>query len=514
MNKSTHNFWFSYGLLIFIVAIKFVLQFYLVNPVYELHRDEFLHLGQADHLAWGYISVPPFTSWISKIIFLLGGGIFWVRFFPALFGALTVVVVWQIAETLQGKTASKVLAASAALFSPLVRLNILYQPNSFDILAWTLIFYFLIRFIQTEKISWLFCLTGITSLGFYNKYNVVFLLTGILVGLVLSYRKIFSNPFLWKAFGLLIIFILPNIVWQITHHFPVLEHMKALKASQLVNNSYGGFMRGQLMFFLGSLPLTIAALVGFVKFPEFKKLRFTGITFITTLSIFALLKAKDYYAVGLYPALFAFGSVYLEKALVPKIRLIVLPFLLIANLFIFVSTAKIIYPLMSPEEMEANRESLEKFGVLRWEDGKNHHLPQDFADMIGWRELAEKSLAAYQTIPQNELDSTLVFCDNYGQTGALNHFNRGKMKEAYSFNTDYIYWLPPMKKIKNILLIGEVPDPKIINLFSGFTPMGEVKNENSREKGTAIFLLTDSKPGFTERFFDIAQKRKVNFEIF
>ena len=152
--------------------------------------------------------------------------------------------------------------------------------------------------------------------------------------------------------------------------------------------------------------------------------------------------------------------------------------------------------------------------MLRWEDGKNHHLPQDFADMIGWREMAEKALAAYRTIPKNELDSTLVFCDNYGQTGALNYFNRGKMKEAYSFNTDYVYWLPTMKKIKNILLVGEVPDQKIINMFSGFIKMGVVENENAREKGTAIFLLSVSKPGFTEGFYKMAEKKKNNFEIF
>jgi hypothetical protein len=26
--------------------------------------------------------------------------------------------------------------------------------------------------------------------------------------------------------------------------------------------------------------------------------------------------------------------------------------------------------------------------MLRWEDGKNHNLPQDFAEMPGWKEMA------------------------------------------------------------------------------------------------------------------------------
>ena len=56
--------------LIGFIIVKFVLQFVLISPEYELQRDEFLHLDQAHHLAWGYISVPPVTSWISSIIVL------------------------------------------------------------------------------------------------------------------------------------------------------------------------------------------------------------------------------------------------------------------------------------------------------------------------------------------------------------------------------------------------------------------------------------------------------------
>ncbi len=73
------------GILLVFIAVKFVLQYVLINPAYELQRDEYLHLDLGKHLATGYISVPPFTSWISYLIQLLGNGVFWVKFFPALF---------------------------------------------------------------------------------------------------------------------------------------------------------------------------------------------------------------------------------------------------------------------------------------------------------------------------------------------------------------------------------------------------------------------------------------------
>ena len=86
-----------------LILIKFILQYSVIAPVYELHRDEFLHLDQGRHIGWGFVSVPPLTSWFAWIIFRLGGGEFWVKFFPALFGAFTMVFTWKIVEELKGE---------------------------------------------------------------------------------------------------------------------------------------------------------------------------------------------------------------------------------------------------------------------------------------------------------------------------------------------------------------------------------------------------------------------------
>lgn len=58
------------------IVLKFLLQYILISPEYDLQRDEYLHLDLGHHLAWGYLSVPPLTSWISKIIYLLGNSVF------------------------------------------------------------------------------------------------------------------------------------------------------------------------------------------------------------------------------------------------------------------------------------------------------------------------------------------------------------------------------------------------------------------------------------------------------
>ncbi|MTK54023.1 hypothetical protein [Paludibacter sp.] len=177
-------------------------------------------------------------------------------------------------------------------------------------------------------------------------------------------------------------------------------------------------------------------------------------------------------------------------------------------------TYNIIYPVMSPEQISAHPDAFEKFGMLRWEDGKNHQLPQDFADMVGWQDMANKALMAYKTIPVNEQESTLIFCDNYGQAGALNYYNRGKMKEAYSFNTDYIFWLPKMKNIKNIILIGNLPNKDVLSQFETVQQTGTIENQYAREKGTCVFILRNGKPEWTSMFYKLAKNRILANDIF
>jgi len=72
--------------------------------------------------------------------------------------------------------------------------------------------------------------------------------------------------------------------------------------------------------------------------------------------------------------------------------LIALPLLIAFNLGIFLITLKVVYPIYAPAEIRQNSKAFEKLGLLRWEDGKNHNLPQDFADMLGWHEMADNHL--------------------------------------------------------------------------------------------------------------------------
>jgi Dolichyl-phosphate-mannose-protein mannosyltransferase len=480
-------------ILIGFILVKFLLQYAIVSPEYELHRDEFLHLDQANHLAWGYLSVPPFTSWLSCIILFFGDSIFWVRFFPALFGALTILVVWKAIEALNGNLFALMLGATCVLFSVLLRLNILYQPNSFDVLGWTTFYYILIRYISTQHTKWLFAAALVFAVSFLNKYNVGFLLIGLLPALLVTeHRNIFGKKQFYVAFLLALLLMLPNVIWQYNNHFPVITHLKELAATQLINVKRWDFLKNQLLFFSAALPVIIAALYALLFYPPFKKYRVFCWSIVFTLLIFIYLKAKSYYAIGLYPVYIAFGSVFISAILNTGFKKYLRYVILALPLVFFIFTFRLMFPVNSPAYISEHAAPFKALGLLRWEDGKDHILPQDFADMLGWKELAQKVDSIYATLPDTA--QTMVLCDNYGQAGAINYYAKNKKIKAVSFSADYINWFRLDKKTDNLVRVksaeGKEEELKETGpFFDTSVTADSVTNIFAREYGTAIFVF-------------------------
>src|SRR6185312_14618952 len=92
-----------------LAAIKFILPFLLQSSYYSLQRDEFLYLAEGHHMAWGYMEVPPLLSVFAWLTNIFGAGMFWVKLWPSLFGALTYLMVGKIILSFNGKWLALVL---------------------------------------------------------------------------------------------------------------------------------------------------------------------------------------------------------------------------------------------------------------------------------------------------------------------------------------------------------------------------------------------------------------------
>ncbi len=506
--------WVSQGklYLFLFILLKFALQYLVVHTDFDLQRDEFLHLDQADHLALGYLSVPPVTSWISVLIRGLGNGEFWVRFFPALIGVVTIWVVWDLVNKLGGSLFAQSLAAVALLCSALIRMNILFQPNSVDILCWTLVFYTLVRFFQTDNTKWLYFFALSFAFGFLNKYSILFLAMGLFPALLLTpNRVLFQKKHFYFALLLAAALVTPNLIWQWQNGFPVLTHMNLLSKTQLVNNSRSGFLIEQLLFFYPSIFIWISGLIALWISKRFKDFSFIPWTFLFTLGIFTFFQAKAYYAIGLYPILIGFGAVWISGFIEMNWKRKLRPVLLLLPPALFLPALPLIHPFYSPKRIQENPPAYSLLGLNRWEDGKEHPIPQDFADMLGWSELAHLVDSAYLMMPKER--RTLIICDNYGQAGGINYYSEIPELEALTMNADYLYWFDLEEKVDHLILVREWDEPitdRERNFFEESREIGKITHPLAREKGTTVYFLKGAKADINEILkAEVAEEKKV-----
>ncbi len=482
------------------MAAKLLLQQFLIHDSFDLHRDEYLHLDQAHHLAWGYASVPPATSWISWIIWQLGNSEFWVKFFPALFGALSIVLVIHTTRILGGALFAQILVAVTLFFSGLLRMNILYQPNSLDVLCWTALFFGCVQYIRTEKSKWLYFLCVSLAIGILNKYSIIFLALSLFPLLIILKRKtLVNNAHSYIATVLLVLLIAPNMYWQWQHDFPVLKHMQELRDTQLHLIRTNDFLTDQLYFFPGGLLVLLAAIISLITYPPFKPFRILLASFIITLLLFIYFKGKSYYVFGLYPIFFAFGATWLEKLLQPGWRKWLRYGLLLIPVLVFIPMWKKSFPNRNAETLVAYDLKAHGAPSHRWEDDKKYALSQDFADMLGWKELTTKTDLLISQIPDSA--GLILLADNYGEAGAFNFYTKQKQIRAYSFNADYFLWMKEYLKkdtlpLTDIIWIQQADNnsgEQIYNYFGNVNIFDSISAKWAREKGTKIIHLSKAR---------------------
>jgi hypothetical protein len=465
------------------------------------HRDELLYLAVGRHPAAGYWSNPPFIGIVSYFLQLLPGKtLFILRLFPALAGALLIIITGLMTRELGGKTYAQVLACiSLAISIIFMRVFSMFQPVCFDMLFWSIILYTFLRFLNTEKPVYLILLGVAFGFGFLNKYMVIFLAAGLAIAVIpTSYRKLWINKYAWLAILIALLLFLPNIIWQYTHGFPVLHHMRELKETQLVNVRRINIILDQILMFTISSLVWVAGLIWLIRSADSKKFRVFGYAYLAILLIFILLRGKSYYMAGMYPILFAAGGVSWEMSLKRSASRIFLV------LFIILLTIPILpgaIPYMSAPRLVSYFSGIPpKMGgeaLVRWEDGKMHPLPQDYADMLGWDELGGIVVKACDTIKDKK--RLMIYCENYGQAGAVDYFGRGhNLPEAISFADAYRLWVPDTisKSIDVFLYVNDELGADVDSLFSNITVAGSIKNPYAREKGTTVYICRGPRGDF------------------
>ncbi|TAM99775.1 MAG: glycosyltransferase family 39 protein [Chitinophagaceae bacterium] len=483
------------GLIILMSLFLLILHLAAINPAWELHRDEYLYLAQGNHLAWGYLAVPPTIAFFGFICKLFGYSVFIIRLFPALFGALTVYMIGRIVIEMKGGLFAQFIACLSYITAGYLRLNLLFQPNSMDVLYFTICVYFTVRYIHTSSSRYIIYCGILIGLGLLNKYTMALFPIGMLIGLLLTpHRKLFKEKKLYVALLIAFIIFLPNLLWEYFHHFPILIQVHTLQGQQLKHLDTATFIKGQLVNCFPSLFVWVAGLIFYLFAKSGKPYRIFGWIYLTIIVVLVLSNGKDYYALGAYPMLMASGGVFLEK-LTHKIILkwSVRPIMTAVMLWLAIPMLLICIPIFSPAKMAKYCAKYKSLGVLRWEDGQNHALPMDFADMLGWKEMTNKVVDAYNSLDAAQKAHTIIFCDNYGEAGAVSFYGRkDSLPPVQCKEASFIFWNPMSQRFDNVIVVtndtSDLHKPLLTENFKQVTEVGSITDTLAREQGTIILL--------------------------
>ncbi len=469
----------------------------------EYHRDELLYFSLGMHPDFGYATVPPLIGWIAWLMQnIFGYSVFAVRLFPALIGGAMVFIVSDLAKEMGGDKYARILASAGIIIAPFgLRTFFLFMPVHLDMLFWTLTFYLIVKYINSENPKYLLWIGLTAGLSLLNKYLIGLLFLIILAAVLFTrHREIFRKKMFWLGIGAGAVIFSPNLIWQIVHGLPVINHLSELAETQLVNVNRSAFLVDQLISPGASSFLTLAGLFYILFNKRQKEIRFLGIVVLAVIISLMLMKGKSYYTQGVFPFLISAGAVYFgsvlhkwySRALFTVLLITITLFILPFGIPVFKTAGLIKY--------FDTVESKYGFGLGRtFEDGSKHSLPQDYADMLGWEELTSLVNKAWQMIPDKK--AAFIYGENYGQAGAITVIGKKyDLPEAVSFNESFLYWAPGRfdPDINSVVYINDEAGDDVKSLFREMTLIGRISNPDAREYGTGVFLFNDPVTSFNE----------------
>ena len=444
------------AILIYLSLFKLILLIIFAGN-YGLFRDEYYYIATSRHLALGYVDLQPLSAFIlaiSRILF--GDSIFGIRIFSYIAGSAIVFISGLIAREMNGSKFAQIFTAFLVIFSGVILgVSSYFSMNSFDILLSALMFYFLVRLINTSNPKLWLVIGLLFGIGLQNKLTFLFLGFGLAVGLVLTKnRNQLKSKELWIGAAIALIIFLPNIIWQIANNYPTLEFMRNAAEYKNKPMGIGEFALGSLMelnpvFIL--FPFTAVYFLFFNK--EGKVYNIIGWIFVSVFLVFAFDNGKPYYMGVLFPVILAAGVVgadyLIEKYLRNFVRLILL---CIIVPFVFF-TAPFSIPVLNADTFIRYSETL----GIKPESGERAELgllPQFYADRFGWEDMVKQVAKAYNQLTPEEKKEALIFGQNYGEAGAVNFYRKKyNLPPAISSHNNYWIWGYPKDYNGKVLIV-------------------------------------------------------------
>ncbi len=432
---------------------------------YSYFRDELYYVACSNHLAAGYVDQPPFASYILFIsIKLFGDSLFALRFLPALISSVTVFFTGLITRKLNGSYFAIFLACLSITLAPqFLGSNTYYSMNTFDWLFWTVAAYIVILIVHKDPTGkknnyklWIW-LGIVLGLGLLNKIDLLWFGAGLFIGLILTpQRKYLKTK--WPYVAGIIAFILfsPYIIWNITHSYATLEFMRRAASIKYSSQNPATFIQDMILSMNPfSLPIWIAGIYFFFFSKEGKVFKIVGYIFLVSFLILIInWHSKAEYIAPAFPMLFAAGGVMFEKIIQSK-NFVWIKFALPTIIFL---TGVMLMPLALPILPVENFIKYSKTLGLQPSTAEAQHLenlPQFYADMFGWENMASTVSKVYSSLSPEEQKRTVVYAQNYGEAGAIDFYQKDfSLPRVVCGHNNYWFWGPGDTTFTTVIVIG------------------------------------------------------------
>ncbi|MDT2007085.1 glycosyltransferase family 39 protein [Rhodococcus opacus] len=447
---------------------------------YGYHRDELYFLRAGRELAFGYVDQPPLTPLLARVALeAFGDSLVGLRLFASVAAGLVVLCTGLLAREFGGGRAAQLFSAACMGVSAyLIAVGHLLSTSTFDLLAWTVLSWLVVRALRQGGAQWL--LAGVTAgVGLQNKTLVAFLLGAILIGLVTAGpRAPLRTPWPWAAAAVAVLLWLPAVIWQAAHGWPQLE-MSAAIASGSSGTSAPRWLFLPYQLVLVNPLLVPVWVVGLWRLARTPMFRAFAVAYAVLAVVFLLTTAKPYYLAGLFPVLLAAGAgpvLDWARRGATRIRTVLLAAVLVVSA---VNSAALFLPLIPVDDL--------------------HETPvvavnYDAGETIGWPRFAQTIADAHAALPSSERRDAVVLAGNYGEAGAVDRYGPELgLPPVFSGHNSYWSWGPPPEQSGPVIAVGFGAE-ELRRWFGSVEPAGRIDNGvrlDNDEQGETVWICRD-----------------------
>jgi hypothetical protein len=412
-------------------------------PGYGVFRDELYYMACGRRPSWGYVDHPPVVGWIAWLVAQVAGeSHLALRVVAALAVAATAWLAGRIAAALGGGPYAQALAGIATGLAPVIlSLASVYSMNALDLLLWAVAFRILVAVLSGGSARLWLAFGAVAGFGLLNKISLLYLGFGLVVGLVVARRwDVFRSRFFWASGLLAFVVFLPHLLWQHAHDWPTLEFMANARQKKMAPLSPSGFLVETLLDTAPAAWLYLLGAAWLVLARRARPWRPLGVAFLVVVAVLVTGGGKPYYLAAGYSLVMAAGATAAESWTAGRRRL--RRPLLAVTVVVAVALAPMGRAILPVEAYVRYAEAL---GV-KPATGERHalgRLPQFYADMHGWRSMAETVAGVVRSLPPEDRARACVAGQNYGEAGAIEYYARElDLPPVVSGHNSYWIWGP------------------------------------------------------------------------